>query len=313
MDRATSKGGASVREQSCRTMRFVCAFLIGAVGATANAMPGGTASAPGSVVQLWPGVAPGSEGARQVEKASAAPLNIVRNVVTPTLTVYLPQAEKATGTGVIIAPGGGFRFLSIESEGHEVARWLVDRGVAAFVLKYRVIETSQNDAEMWAELREVLGKQLSFDADAQFGIADALQAVKLVRQRAKEWGLSADRIGFMGFSAGAMITSHVVLRTSSSGERLAFAAPIYGAPFGEMPPLPGDLPPMFLAYASDDSLIAKHVQSFYGTLTQAGQHPELHIYAAGGHGFGMRKQGKSSDYWIEDFHHWLESLGLTRK
>ena len=114
----------------------------------------------------------------------------------------------------------------------------------------------------------------------------------------------------MGFSAGAMITSHVLLRAPEP-ERPAFAAPIYGAPFGEMPPLPKDMPAVFLAYASDDTLVGTYVQSFYKTLTDAGQHPELHIYNSGGHGFGMRKQGKSSDYWIEDFYHWLESLGLT--
>jgi acetyl esterase/lipase len=236
---------------------------------------------------------------------------MVRNVVVPTLTVYRPEAANATGTGVIIAPGGAFRFLSIDSEGHEVARWLVKRGIAAFVLKYRVIETPENDAEMWTELRQLLGASLrNFDEDARLGIADGLQAMKLVRERAHEWGLSSECIGFMGFSAGAMITSHVALR-APEGERPAFAAPIYGAPLGEMPSVSGNTPAMFLAYASDDTLVGASVQSFYKALTEAGQHPELHVYRSGGHGFGMRKQGKSSDYWIEDFYHWLESLGLS--
>jgi acetyl esterase/lipase len=295
-----------VRAPAWRTIERACVLLIAAaVCAAATAAPTSNA-----VLQLWPGVAPGSENARQVEKVSTAPLSIVRNVVVPTLTVYVPEAGKATGTGVIVAPGGGFRFLSIDSEGHDVARWLVERGIAAFVLKYRVVETPQSDAEMWAELRKVLGGPLNFDEDAKFGIADGLQAMKLVRERAHEWGVSADRIGFMGFSAGAMVTSQVALRTSEQ-ERPAFAAPIYGAPFGEMPSVPGSMPPVFLAYASDDTLIAPHVQSFYRSLTAAGQHPELHVYHSGGHGFGMRKQGKSSDYLIEDFYHWLESLGLT--
>jgi acetyl esterase/lipase len=263
-----------------------------------------------AVVQLWPGVAPGSENARQIEKVSTAAFRMVRNVVEPMLTVYRPEAALATGTGVIIAPGGAFRFLAMDYEGDDVARWLVERGIAAFVLKYRVIATPEDDAEMWAELRNVLGGPLDFDADARLSIADGLQALKLVRERAHEWGVSADRIGFIGFSAGAMITSHVALR-APEGERPAFAAPIYGAPFGEMPSVPGNMPPVFLAYASDDTLIAPHVRSFYKALTDAGQHPELHVYRSGGHGFGMRKQGKSSDYWIEDFHHWLESLGLT--
>jgi acetyl esterase/lipase len=264
------------------------------------------------VLQLWPGVAPGSENARQIEKVSTVPFSLVRNVVVPTLTVYLPEAGKATGTGVIIAPGGAFRFLSIDSEGHDVARWLVERGIAAFVLKYRVIETPQSDEEMWAELRNALSKPhaFDFDEDAKLGIADGLQAMKVVHERAHEWGLSADRIGFMGFSAGAMITSHVELRAPER-ERPAFAAPIYGAPLGEMPPIASSLPPIFLAYASDDTLVGPRVDAFYRALTAAGQHPELHVYNSGGHGFGMRKQGKSSDYWIEDFYHWLESLGLS--
>jgi len=286
-------------------------FAAAAVYATASAAPNDAVPpTSNTVVRLWPGVAPGSENARQIEKVSTVPFSMVRNVVVPTLTVYLPEAGKATGTGVIVAPGGGFRFLSIDSEGNDVARWLVERGIAAFVLKYRVIETPQSDAEMWAELRSALSRPLKFDEDARLGIADGLQAMKLVRERAREWAVSPDRIGFMGFSAGAMITSHVLLR-SPERERPAFAAPIYGAPFGDMPPLPNSMPPVFLAYASDDTLVGSYVHSFYKTLTDAGQHPELHIYSSGGHGFGMRKQGKSSDYWIEDFYHWLESLGLT--
>jgi len=296
-----------VRTPAWRTVKRACVLLVAVTFcATASGAPQSHA-----VLQLWPGIAPGSENARQVEKISTAPFSMVRNVVAPTLTVYRPEAAHATGAGVIIAPGGAFRFLSIDSEGHDVARWLVERGIAAFVLKYRVIATPENDAEMWTELRQVLGSGVrDFDEDAKLGIADGLQALKLVRERAHEWGLFSNRIGFMGFSAGAMITSHVALR-APEGERPAFAAPIYGAPFGEMPSVPGNTPPMFLAYASDDTLVGASVQSFYKVLTDAGQHPELHVYRSGGHGFGMRKQGKSSDYWIEDFYHWLESFGLT--
>ena len=290
----------------------LAAALVLCIVATASADDVASQAEPTAEVRLWPGVAPGSENSPQIEKSSTSPFRMVRNVVVPTLTVYVPVKAKATGTGVIIAPGGGFRFLSIDSEGHDVARWLVERGIAAFVLKYRVIETPESDAEMWAQLREVLSRPLDFSDDARLGIADGLQAMKLARERAREWGVSPDRVGFMGFSAGAMITSHVALR-SSEGERPAFAAPIYGGPFGAVPPIPGHMPPVFLAYASDDALIAPHVQSFYKALRDAGQHPELHVYRSGGHGFGMRKQGKSSDFWIDDFHHWFESLDSSSR
>lgn len=296
-------------------MRLLCVVftVTCAIGAPTRADDAANSQvAPAAVLQLWPATAPGSEDARQVEKVSIAPFAMVRNVTVPTLTVYLPQKDKATGTGVIIAPGGGFRFLSIDSEGNDVARWLVERGIAAFVLKYRVIETPVDDAAMWAELREALSRPLDFDDDAKLGIADGLQAMKLVRERAGEWELTPDRIGFMGFSAGAMIASHVMLRASEK-ERPAFAAPIYGAPFGEIPAIPASAPPAFLACASDDALVARYVQAFYDALADAGQHPELHVYRNGGHGFGLRKQGKSSDYWIDDFYNWLESLGLASR
>lgn len=270
-------------------------------------------ASPKTVVKLWPGVAPGSEGARQAEQESAVPFGrVTRNVVEPTLTVYLPEASNATGTGVIVAPGGAFRFLMMDSEGHEVAQSLVAKGIAAFVLKYRVVETPKSDAEMWQAVVKVLSAPLDFDEDAKLAVADGMQALKIVRERASEWGVSPDRIGFMGFSAGAIVTSHLAMHTPER-EQLAFAAPIYGAPIGEMPVIPAKIPPLFLAYASDDALLAPFIQSFYKALTDAKHHPELHIYRDGGHGFGIRKQGKSSDQWIEDFYNWLDSLGMTRR
>jgi acetyl esterase/lipase len=270
-------------------------------------------------IAIWPGVAPGSEKAEQKEQVSPFPggkFNVVRNVTKPTLTVYLPDAAKATGTGVIVAPGGAFRILSIDSEGSEVARWLVERGIAAFVLKYRLIETPSSDALMWTQfMARMAATKVSgtagFADDAKLGIADGIQAVNVVRARANEWNIAPDRIGFVGFSAGGMVASFAMLE-SSEAARPDFVAPIYGAPLGEMPKIPSKLPPVFLAYASDDGLIADRVDAFHGALRKAGHHPELHIYRKGGHGFGMNKQGLSSDYWIDDLYHWMESLGYTR-
>jgi acetyl esterase/lipase len=311
-------------------VKNICAVLVIAASLTAAAAVGADSTRepakmpapvvePSGVVPLWPGVAPGSEKARQVEKSSQLPgsqQTVVRNVVQPTLTVYLPEAAQATGTGVIIAPGGGFRFLSMDSEGHDVARWLVARGIAAFVLKYRVVETPAEDMLAWTAVMASLAAAkvsiATLDDDGQMGIADGLQATKVVRENAKKWRIEPDRIGFLGFSAGAMIASHTMLRAAPA-DRPRFVAPVYGAPFGQMPDIPAQLPPVFLAYASDDPLVGARVDDFYAALRRAGHSPELHVYSKGGHGFGMKKQGTSSDYWIEDFHHWLVSLGLTSK
>jgi acetyl esterase/lipase len=259
-------------------------------------------SAQAQVVNIWPGVAPGSEGWTYKEKIiKDTPLGtVIMDVVTPTLTAYLPERSKATGTGVIIAPGGAFVALTIDLEGTGTARWLQKRGIAAFVLKYRVVEKLQEGIP-----------EMDMDTAGRYGIADGIQALKVVRQRAAEWGLSPDRIGMLGFSAGAMVTSGALLQADAAS-RPNFAAMIYGAPFGVMPAIPAKLPPMFLAWAQDDAVALKPVVKFYGALLAAGQKPEVHIYGAGGHGFGLRKQGTSSDHWIDALYYWLEAQGVTR-
>jgi acetyl esterase/lipase len=253
------------------------------------------------VVNIWPGVAPGSETWKQTELAvENTPLGtVVFNVVTPTLTAYLPERAKATGTGVIIAPGGAFVALAIDLEGHQVARWLQERGIAAFVLKYRIVEKRGEGIPV-----------MNMDTAGRYGIADGIQAIKVVRQHAAEWGLSPERVGFLGFSAGAMVTSSTLLQENAAA-RPNFAALIYGGPFGVMPTIPANLPPTFLAWAQDDAVALDPVLRFHGALTSAGHKPEVHVFGAGGHGFGMRKQGTSSDHWIDAFYFWLEGQGLT--
>lgn len=253
-------------------------------------------------LNIWPGVAPGSEKWIQQERVEKnTPLGaVVFNVVTPTLTVYLPERTKATGTGIIIAPGGAFVALAIDMEGHDVARWLQSKGIAAFVLKYRIIEKHG----------EGIPPDLNMDEAGRYGIADGIQALRVVRQHAGEWGISPDRVGFMGFSAGAMVASAALLQQDAAA-RPNFAAPIYGGPFGVMPAIPPKLPPIFMAWAQDDPYVDA-VAKFYGALKSAGHKPEAHIFSAGGHGFGMRKQGTSSDHWIDEFYYWLEAQGFTR-
>src|SRR5215475_6055993 len=209
------------------------------------------------VVNVWPGVAPGSENWTQQEvKITDTPLGtVIINVVTPTLTVYLPERTRATGTGVIIAPGGAFVALAIEHEGYKVARWLQEKGIAAFVLKYRVVEKKG----------EGIPTGMNMDEVGKYGIADGIQALKIVRQHAAEWGVSPDKIGFLGFSAGAMVTSGTLLNADLAA-RPSFAAMIYGGPFGVMPAIPAKLPPMFLGGGQDDNLALAPILKFHDAL-----------------------------------------------
>jgi acetyl esterase/lipase len=253
-------------------------------------------------LNIWPGVAPGSENWTQKERTvDNTPIGrVVHNVVTPTLTVYLPERAKSTGTGVIIAPGGAFVALAIDLEGYPVARWLQEKGIAAFVLKYRIMEKRQEGIP-----------DLDMDEAGKYGIADGIQAVKVVRQHAAEWGISPDRVGFMGFSAGGMVATGTLLQQDAAA-RPNFAAPIYGGPFGAMPAIPAKLPPIFMAWAQDDAVALDAVVKFYEALRSAGHKPEAHIFSAGGHGFGMRKQGTSSDHWTDEFYYWLGGQGFTK-
>ncbi|HYW71860.1 MAG TPA: alpha/beta hydrolase [Pyrinomonadaceae bacterium] len=261
-------------------------------------------SAPAQTLNIWPGVAPGSEDWKQKETAVGdTPLGmVIINVVTPTITAYLPEKSKATGTGVIIAPGGAFVALAMDVGANPAARWLQERGIAAFVLKYRTVE----------KRGEGIPSDLNMDEAGKYGIADGLQALKVVRQHAAEWGVSPGRIGMLGFSAGAMVTSGALLQADPAA-RPNFAAMIYGGPFGVMPAIPTSLPPMFLAWAQDDQIASAPVGKFYDALKAAGHKPEVHIFASGGHGFGLKKQGTTSDRWFDYFYIWLETQGVAHR
>jgi len=254
------------------------------------------------VVNVWPGVAPGSERWTQKERTiTGTPVGtVVFNVVTPTLTAYLPEPGKATGTSVIIAPGGGFVALAISLEATALARWLQQRGIAAFVLKYRIVEKKQDGIP-----------SMDMDTAGRYGIADGRQAVAVVRQRARQWGLSPDRVGFIGFSAGAMVASGALLQEDSAA-RPNFVAMIYGGPFGAMPTIPQSLPPMFLAWAQDDQVVRGLIVKFHDALIATGHKPEVHVYTSGGHGFGMKKQGTTSDHWVDELYYWIEAQGFTK-
>ncbi len=226
---------------------------------------------------------------------------VICGVVTPTLTAFLPERAKATGTGVIIAPGGAFVALAVDLEGNEAARWLQQRGIAAFVLKYRLVEKRGSGIP-----------EMDMDTAGRYGIADGIQALRFVRQHAAEWGVSPDRVGMLGFSAGAMVASGALLQDDSAA-RPSFAALIYGGPFGVVPRIPAALPPIFMAWAQDDPVARAAIVKFHDALVAAGDRPEVHVYSAGGHGFGMKHQGTTSDHWIDEFYYWLQAKGLTRR
>jgi len=275
------------------------------------------------VIPIWPEGAPGSEGWTQQECETLAPppyQRYVRNITQPTLTVFLPDPATASGAAAIVCPGGGFKLVAYDNEGAAVAEWLRARGVAAFVLKYRVDATPADDEAFFADMQRVWALEPA-ERDAFFqdttrriaplAVADAQQAMRIVRGRAAAWGIDAERIGMIGFSAGGRVIVGASLADDAE-TRPAFAAAIYGALLDDLNISPG-APPLFVAVSADDPLAAEPCLRLYQTWRAAGKSVELHIYAQGGHGYGMASQGLPSDSWIERLGDWMISLGLLNK
>lgn len=270
----------------------------------------------GEPIRLFDGPAPGSEDWTHDELAYFSvgfQTDVVTNVAVPTLVPVLP--EHGNGAAVIVAPGGGYHALSINSEGFDVARWLADRGVAAFVLKYRLVPCGEDAVAELAEKSANDPEQVGRDMErvAPLATADGEAAVRLVRDRAAEFGVAPDRVGFMGFSAGGNVTMRVAY-ASDVHARPDFLAPIYAAvrddELADPPPGSG---PVFVAAATDDPLgLATDAIRIYERWRNAGLPVELHMYTRGGHGFGMRRQGLPSDTWIDRFGEWLDDAGFTR-
>ena len=277
--------------------------LSAASGAGQGAPPNPT------VIPLWPGAAPGSEKWDWQETDVVGPNDTIRrvgNVTRPTLTVYLPPKDIATGTAMVICPGGGFVILAVDHEGHEVARKLNELGVAAIVLKYRVRRSGDDAGKDPASIKERTKEVIPL------ATADGQQAIRVVRAHAAEWGIAADRVGIMGFSAGGYVTAAVALHHDASS-RPNFAAPIYpGVP--EDVTVPADAPPLFLAHADDDKTVPPltHSVRLYTAWKQAQVPAELHIYSRGGHGFGMRPQKLPVDGWFDRLRDWLDVQGLLK-
>ena len=256
---------------------------------------------------LWPEGAPGSENAKQVERVVTLPdgENRVVNVTVPTLTPFLPDASTANGTAVIIAPGGGYRMLSLDSEGTWVAEWLRDRGVAAYVLKYRLHDTGETDADLQQSFAQLASGSTKEAASIvapdvrMFAKTDAEQSVRFVRSTGVE------RVGFMGFSAGGMVTTDVGT-TDDGAARPDFIAPIYGATAVDPGP---DAPPFFCMVCNDDALTINWCLGAFNAWRSAGRPAEIHVYEKGGHGFGLKKLGLPVDTWIDRLGEWMSSNG----
>jgi endo-1,4-beta-xylanase len=258
------------------------------------------------VVYLWPNGAPGSEGQTGPEKDEN---NRVSSIHKPSITVFLPDAAKATGAALIVAPGGGHRYLAIEHEGWAVAKWLRNAGIAAFVLKYR--------------LQREEGSPYKIEVHA---LADAQRAIQTVRSRTVEWRVNPARIGIIGFSAGgelaAMASSRVLAAKADSSDpmlrvssRPDFQALIYPGKGAESTNISPEAPPAFLLCADNDKGPAQAISSLYNQFKQAGVSAELHIYASGGHGFGWREKPAAAPVassWLPRLREWMADRGLLK-
>lgn len=280
-----------------------------------DAMTATATPAQPDAIALGTGPLPGATTAESWHSRYGSPF--ARNVTEATLTPFLPDPAKATGTAVIVAPGGGFRTLSMGNEGWDVARALADRGVAAFVLKYRLIQTppdlpgfERSIAEMLASPRLSRDQQMATLAPQ---LADARAALALIRARAAEWQVDPDRVGMVGFSAGAGLTMATVLADGSQDGEPAFIGNIYGSL--DPAEVPADAPPLFVALAADDPLFGGSRFGLVDSWRAAKRPVEFHLYEQGGHGFGMYPKTTTSTGWFDAFvswmrmHGWLEPRG----
>jgi len=236
---------------------------------------------------------------------------VVTNVSVPTMEVFRPKAPN--GVSVIIAPGGGLYGLSIKSEGTDVAKWLNEQGITAFVLKYRLVPTGEDGVQELSDDAATnparIGERVA--PVLPYSYADGLAAIKYVREHADNYKLDATKIGFMGFSAGGAVTMGVAYNYDETN-RPDFLVPVY--PWTLVMPVqetPKDAPPMLVICSSDDPLgLAPGSIELYSSWLKANKPVALQMYAKGGHGFGMNKQGLPSDDWIERFHEWAIAQDL---
>jgi acetyl esterase/lipase len=294
-----------------------------------------------AILDVWPGpvhgLVPDSERAKQQEGTLQtkdrhdSPDTVVWNVTHPTLEVVLPTA-RSNGAAIIVAPGGGFNVLSYANEGTRVAQWLAAHGYTAFILKYR-LKPLPNDPKVLQGLVNGGGPRPGapppgapppgappgppagaapalppitigpFEKDA---IADGAQALKLVRSKAADYGIDAARVGFIGFSAGGVVSGSSGT-AAAPADRANFVGIIYSH---VVDPVPKGAPPAFFAGAADDPL-SNGMAADFAHWREAGSPAEIHIYSKGQHGFGTVKQGLPVDHWLDAFNAWVVQQGFT--
>ena len=280
-------------------------------------------------IRLWPGRAPGSESWTIAETTTRSPAGdrIIANVSEPTLTVFLPDAAAATGTAMVVAPGGALRILGWDNEGVRAAEWLNAKGIAAFVLKYRTLQTppqapggsgaapaggsaatvprqemtirngNANPEPNDARLAEVL----------RMGIADAQQALRLVRRNATMWRVDPGRVGIMGFSAGGGVAVGTALAEKSDASP-DFLVSLYGPSLMDVNVRP-DTPPLFIAVGATHFNVTNGCLALFAAWKAGGRPAEIHVYDQVSAGFGMTRRGLPVDSWTDRLHEWL----LARK
>ncbi len=295
------------------------------------------AADPLEIIKLWPdgppthidGVPPEVEF--PVTVGVAAGTSFIRNISDPTITVFSPQSS-ANGVGVIVVPGGGWTINAWTHEGLDVAPWLTELGYTVFLLKYRVRATNPDQkafeaaqasldaglaagltAKMWPRaISDLIGPGTELEStylEARSACADdGRRAIEVVRENAERFGVNPDKVGMIGFSAGAFLIVDVALNPKAA--QVAFIAPIYG---GETrgATVPSDAPPLFTAAAQDD-ILKKIVEGLHADWSAANRSSELHLFARGAHGFGMVRQGMPSDHWTDLFIAWLNDLDLVK-
>lgn len=296
-----------------RGFLVVCVISLANVSARAGEAP--------TVIDVWPGKVPGEIKPIEAEKyLPSKPEELCQkkltNVSKPTLTIYRPAKEKDTGAAVVIAPGGGYHILAEDLEGEEVAAWLNSIGVTGIVLKYRVPRRADQPAG-----QPPIG-----------ALQDAQRAVSLVRSRGSEWGIDPNRIGILGFSAGG----HLSAWTSTNADRRAyepidavdkvscrpdFTVLVYPAYLqkkaGSVDLNPeirvsAESPPCFFAHAGNDPISAENSVAMYLALKKAGVPAELHLYAEGGHGFGLRAGDRPCSTWPKRCEEWMKARALLK-
>jgi len=275
-------------------------------------------------ILLWPNGAPGSEafkGHAEIVGYRQEPdivFPVVYNIHDPSITPFLPAKDQATGCAVIVAPGGGHMFLTVDREGYDLAQWLAAHGVAAFVLKYRLAH----------DLGTPAGSPQPYQV-AVNAAADAQRAVRLIRSRAADWGVDPGHVGIIGFSAGGEVAADLIAADDSGNataadplDRLDSRPNFVGFAYPGLPASwraegwtpPKDMPPSFLLCASGDRPnISEFLPTFYLALKKANVPVELLIFTDGGHGFGVRSWSYSVAQWPELFRGWLADRGFLKK